>query len=290
MHRLLNVTWSGIWIGCEYAVLGVALVLNFRAGRVVNIAVGQVFVFAALLAATLQDDGFDPSVALVAATLAAGAVAGVQDRLLLQRLRRATPATLLLATVGFATLLSGLCVVLFGRDPISGAGIAPDGTTELGPWRTSWHALIFVVATVVTVGIVWLVIARTAAGRAMTAAGHDPGAAAMLGINVGLLRTGAVVTAGVLLGLAGALFLPLGVVDFSLGLRLTLFGFVAAAISGYESVPGALLGGWAFGIIDALGTAYLSSTFGLFFTFSALIVLAFVTQWVRSEREVFETV
>jgi len=290
MDRFLNVTWSGVWIGCEYAAIGVALVVNFRAARVVNVAVGQVFVFTALLAAWLQADGTDPWVALLAALVVGGAITGGQDYLLLQRLRWATPATLLLATVGVSTLLSGAAVVFFGRDPISGKGVVSEGSFELGPWRTSWNTVLFVASVIVLVLALWWLSAKTDVGRATSAAGHDAGAAAMLGINVPLLRLTATAGSGVLLGVAGALFLPLGVLDFSLGLRLTLFGFVAAAISGYYSVPGALIGGLTFGVVDALGTAYLSSTFGLFFTFSALIIIAFATQWVRTERQVFETV
>ena len=290
MDQFLNVTWSGIWIGCEYAVIGVALVLNFRAGRVVNLAVGEVFVFAFLLAAWLQEGGLSPLLAMLAAVVVGAALTGGQDYLLLQRLRRSTSATLLLATLGVSTLLSGIAVVVFGRDPTSGEGIVRDGTVAFGPVRTNWPTIVFVAAVVALIMFAWWSTSKTETGRAMAAAGHDAGAAAMLGINVPRLRLMATAGSGAMLGITGALFLPLGVLDFSLGLRLTLFGFVAAALAGYESVPGALIGGWTFGIVDALGTTYVSSTFGLFFTFSALIVIALATQRIRTDREVFDSV
>lgn len=289
MERFLNIAWSGIWIGSLYGVIGAALVLNYRAGRVVNIAIGQLFVFGALLAWWVQGDWSVPW-GVAAAFVAGGLIGGGQDVLILQRLRGASTAIVLLATVGVATALSGFAIVFFGRDPVSGEGLAPNGDFELGVWRASWDALLFVVVVLVAVAAMWVAVTRSASGRAVTASGHDAEAAAMLGINVRMLRLVSMAAAGALTGLAGALFLPLGVIDFSVGLNFTLFGFVAAAVTGYRSLGLALFGGWAIGLIDALGTTYVSSKFGLVFTFTALIVVALVAQSIRSDREVFETV
>lgn len=289
IEHIVNVGWSGIWIGCEFGAIGVALVLAFRACRIIDLSSGQIFVFAAMLAAWLQTKGVVPIVAAVAGTAAALGLALSQAHLLLRRLESASPPILLLATLSVAITLSGLSAVFFGRDAVSGAGLVGVSNVPILGWRASWNSIVFVgVVLLLTVVISWFV-SFSAAGKAMSAAGDDPGAARMLGIGVWSLRLVGMGLAGMIAGAAGVLFLPLGILDFTLGLRLTLFGFVAAAIVGYESVPGAILGGWIFGLVDAFGRAYISSVFGEAVAFGALITIILTARRLRVIQTIFQT-
>lgn len=273
LDKLLNVGWSGIWLGCQFAAIGLGLVLSFRAARVINLSLGALFVFTALLAATLQAKGWPASSAALLAVAVGLALSLAQEHFLLRRLEGVTPSILLLATLAVATTLSGLSAVFFGRDPLTGKGLVASGEMAVGGWHATWNSIVFVGLITALALAVWLFAARSTWGKAMGAAGDDPGAARMLGIDIWRLRLTGLGLAGLVVSAAGVVSLPLNVVDFSLGLRFTLFGFVAAAALGYESAPGALIGGLVFGLLDAYGTAYVSSIFAQAITFGALIAL-----------------
>lgn len=278
MDQFLNVAWSGIWLGSAYGALAVALVVSFRAARVVNMAVGALFVFAALLAEYLHAQGVATAGAAACGIAAAVVLAGAQEGFVLRRTAGSAPQVQLLGTLAVAIALSGLAAVLFGRDPITGAGVAGKAAVKLGAWHTSADAVAIVVVVLVVVAAGWVWFERTRPGKAITAIGADPGAAEMLGIGVWRWRMVAMAFAGLLAGAAGTLFLPLGVLDFSQGLSFTLYGFVAAAIAGYYGIAPALVAGWAFGVVSAVGTAYVSSVFSQAVTFGILAAVVLVAQ------------
>lgn len=286
MAQFLNIVWSGIWLGSAYSALAVALVVSYRAARVVNMAVGALFVFAALLAQWLQSKGLAVGLAAVAGAWAAVALAAGQEAFVLRRVAAAPPQIRLLGTLAVAIALSGVTATLFGRDPVTGAGPAGTADIRLGGWHTNANALMIILATLLVVLIVWGALEHSRVGKAIGAIGVDPGAAEMLGIDVWRWRLVAMAIAGLLAGGAGVLFLPLGVLDFSQGLSLTLYGFVAAAIAGYYGIARALIAGWVFGVISALGTAYVSSVFSQALTFGILAVAVLIGQRL-SARTVF---
>lgn len=281
IEQVGSIAWSGLWIGSEYAAIGVALVVSYRAAKIVNMAVGGVLIFSAMLAAALQMHGVSPPLAAIAAIAAAVLLSLGQEVLVLQRLASAPPATLLLSSLATAVLLSGLSAVFFGRDPVNGQGILPARDASIGGIHASLDSVVFVAGVVVTSLISWWFCAGTRAGRAMCAASDDPDAARMLGISVWPLRRAGMAIVGLSVGIAGPLLIPLTVVNFTQGLPLTLLGFIAAAIFGYESVPGAVVGGWLFGILNAFGIAYVSSVFGDAVAFIALIAMLLGGRYVR---------
>jgi branched-subunit amino acid ABC-type transport system permease component len=280
MDKFLNVAWSGIWLGSAYGALAVALVVSYRAARVVNMAVGAIFVFAALLAEELGSRGMAAGAAAACGVAAAVVLAAGQERLVLRPIAGAPPQILLLGTLAVAVALSGVCAVLFGRDPITGPGITGGSPVTVGPWHTDADAVAVVALTLVVVALGWRAFERSGPGKAITAVGVDPGAAQMLGIDVWRWRLVAMAFAGLLAGGAGVLFLPLGVLDFNQGLAFTLYGFVAAAIAGYAGIAPALLAGWAFGVVSAVGTAYVSSVFSQAVAFGILAAAVLVAQRV----------
>ncbi len=278
LETLTNVVWSGIWLGSVYGAIGVGLVVSFRAARLINMSLGGIFVFAAMLAAWLQGHNLAPLAAAGIAIVVATAIAAVQEEVLLRRMESVAPSIMLLATLAVAIELSGLAALFFGRDPVTGKGITTQATASVGVWHPQWNAILLVLVVLALTAAVWMFVGRSAPGKAMSAAGDDAGAARMLGFSTWRLRLAGMLLAGLVVGVAGVAFLPLGVVDFTQGLNFTLFGFVAAAITGYESVPGALIGGWIFGLAGALGTAYISSVFSEAVAFGALISLVLLAR------------
>jgi branched-subunit amino acid ABC-type transport system permease component len=276
MSQLIAVTWSGLIIGSEYAVLGVSFVICYRALKVVNLAVGSTFVMAGLFAATMQQNGIPVSATLVITGVVCALLLPLQEVGMLRFLRGTSPSYQMLSTLAFATILQGLSVAIFGRDPLSGGEFIPGGSKPVGILHADRDSVAFVACVALMALLAGLYLTRTKVGRASCAAADDPDAARMLGINVTPLRVTALLATGLLIGLSAVPFMAGATVDFTQGLPISLLGFVAAAMFGFESVLGALVGGWIFGIAAALATAYVSSVFGEAIPFSALVVMLLV--------------
>jgi branched-chain amino acid transport system permease protein len=130
---------------------------------------------------------------------------------------------------------------------------------------------------VVLMIILWFLVHRTRLGTAMRAVATDSEAAAMLGVDVDRII---VVTFFIGSALAGAAGVLNGLVFFRvwhyMGFTAGLKGFVAAVLGGIGSIPGAMLGGFLLGLIEAFATGFISSTFDDAIVFLVLILVLLI--------------
>src|SRR5439155_8156726 len=82
----------------------------------------------------------------------------------------------------------------------------------------------------VTLAMVWF-FRSSLLGQAMTACAENPGASALLGVNVVRMRQLSYGCAGLLGGIAAVLLVPLDGLTYGAGLAMTLNGFAAAAVA-----------------------------------------------------------
>jgi branched-chain amino acid transport system permease protein len=285
MDRFLNLVWAGLWLGSAYGAIAVGLVACFRSARLVNISVGAFFVFAGMLMQWLLGHGWAVGLAALAAILAVVVLSVAQERVILRPIAGATPSILLLGSLAVSLTLSGVCAVWFGRDPVTGPGIGHGVAVQIGPWHTNLEAILLLVGGVAITAVGWCTLERSAMGRAITAVGADPGAAQMLGIDVWRLRIAAMAFAGLAAGIGGVLFVPLGILDFSQGLPFLLYGFVAASLAGFMSIPWTFAASLGFGVVSSLGTAYISSVFAQAVSFGILALLVLVSQTIPGLKQ-----
>ena len=140
----------------------------------------------------------------------------------------------------------------------------------------------------VTLGLVafqyWL-FERTLLGKKLQATSQDKEMAALLGIPVAAMIMITFVYSAVLGGIAGILVAPVLFVSIQMGSTIALKAFAATIIGGFGDVAGAILGGFAIGIIETFGAAYISVPFKDAFAFLVLILfLALRPQGIFGER------
>jgi branched-chain amino acid transport system permease protein len=111
----------------------------------------------------------------------------------------------------------------------------------------------------------------TVLGIALLAVSEDREAALMRGINVRALGIGAFAVSGIVAGLLGPLIGPKTFAVATLGSDLALKGFVAMAIGGFGSAPGALIGGFAVGLIESEAGRYLGASYSNLMIFAVLL-------------------
>jgi branched-chain amino acid transport system permease protein len=142
---------------------------------------------------------------------------------------------------------------------------------------------VVIIVTVVATVILALVLTRTPFGRTIRAVAQDREAARILGISVARQYTVAFLIAGLLSGLAAVVFAPTYQVSPFMADTLLLSAFVVVVIGGLGSVPGAVVGGLALGIIQSLGATFVSQAYQSAFGFLLLvIVLVFKPSGIRN--------
>jgi branched-chain amino acid transport system permease protein len=273
MNALTQAIISGLMQGAVYALLATGLVLAFHTSRVVNLAHGESYAIAGLVASALEGAGYPLVVALPAALIAAVLFSLSVERLLLRPRRHWPVGSLILVTLAAAFLTRGALMVVMGVDALSFSRLFGGAPIRLlgGALPRQGLALIligFSAATAVTAFLIW-----SALGRQLRATAEKPEAAALLGIDIERMRTLAFAIAGALGGLGAVLLVPLVSVDFQTGLGMTLRGFIAAALA--DMSPSlAVVTGLGLGLAEALVTTYLGALAQDPVVFVALIAVA----------------
>jgi branched-chain amino acid transport system permease protein len=152
----------------------------------------------------------------------------------------------------------------------------------------SYKQIAIWVVTAVLLLAFWLLVSKTALGRAQRACEQDQKMAALLGVDVDRTISITFVIAAALAAVAGTLYLTIyGVVRFDDGFVPGVKAFTAAVLGGIGSLPGAVLGGLLIGIIETLWAEYVSSAYKDVAAFSILaIVMIFLPQGILGRPDV----
>ena len=228
----------------------------------------------------------------VTANLLAAAFVGVILGLAAYYLIDQTPATpnalgLIILTLGANLGLQGFYALSFGNDNKILPPVVADGTLRLGGAALSRSAILTsLIGVTIMVGL-WLLLNRTKIGLAMRAVAQREDVAKAMGIPV---KTVMFATWGVsaLLAAAAALLLaPTTLLSPTMMFDPLSKGFVAAVIGGMNSLPGAILGGYALGVLELMVGVYVSNEFKASFAFLVVIlVLVFRPHGILGKPEV----
>ena len=248
----------GLLTGLAYALLACGLVLVYRGSGVVNFAHGEIGAFcAAVLAKAVIDWNVPFAVALVGVTVLGGAIGGVVELAVVRRLFEGPRLILLVATIGVSQLLF-LAQLLLPR--LEGIGAFPspiDRSAEFGTLLLrSEHFMVMAVVPAVVASLA-LFLTRTPYGIAIRASAENADAASLAGISPRRISTLVWVIAGALAAITVVLINPLrGTIAGSpmpvLGPSLLLRALAAGLIGRLVSLPKALIGGLAIGVLEAL--------------------------------------
>jgi branched-chain amino acid transport system permease protein len=289
MSTFVALVVDGFTNGAVYGLIAVAFVLTYRVSRVVNIALGEFMVLAALLASYLVERASLPRYAAVlAGLLAVVLVADLFSRLVLRRAIAANVgiSQLLLLTLSLGILLQGVMLVAFGRDIHSAPPWLPGDPLEILGVPVQRQRLLLAGAAIGVAVLLAAYFARTLHGKAMVACADDGTGASLVGVKVVRFQHIAfVVTAGIA-ALAGLLLIPVTPFVYHSGLPLALMGLVTAAFARLQHAGIALGTGVAIGILEQLVGRYLSSTLqvALVFLILSALLLARPALFVESQE------
>jgi branched-chain amino acid transport system permease protein len=269
---ILQLALSGLSIGSIYALVGLALVLPFKASGIVNFAQGEIVTFGAYLALILSGLGL-PYLAVVPLVLVGAAMFGMAtERLLIRPIANQPEFTLVIVTFAIGFIIKA-AIRLHWQDntfSIDAPFVGPP--LVLGALRLNPAYLVFILGTVVVVAALFLFFGYSKFGKAMRATALDPIAAKLIGIRIGSVFSAAWALSTMLGAFVGLLLAPVIGINPEIG-HLILKGLVAAVIGGFSSLGGAVVGGLLLGLLETYAGAFFGATFKNLVPFGVLILL-----------------
>ncbi len=262
MAALLQVLISGIVVGCVYGMAALGFTIVYNATKIINFANGEFMMLGGVLLAGAAISIKMPMPFAIATAVAGCALVGwVLQRGVLDLARNSDPLTLVMLTIGAALALRGAAALVFGRDIafVPEFGLLP--LVLLGNVYIPSQGLWIIMVLVVVSTALWYVFSRTMIGKAMRAASQEPRAAALCGIEPRHAAAIAMVLAGCIGGLAGAMLAPISAAFYENGIFLGLKGFAAAVAGGLGNPMGAVVGGLLIGIVESLTAGFVASGF-----------------------------
>ena len=252
--------------------VAIGLVLIYRATRVLNFAHGEFVVLGALVTISASRAfglGILPSTFIgVGAAVLSGVLL---ERLVVRPVSRNPHFVLILATLAASILLRGAMMIVWGKDPLRLTPFSGEDPFRIGGAAILPQTLWVIAVTLAVVILLGAFMKHTAYGKAMRACAENPVSASLAGINVRFVVLLSYALAAGIGGLAGVVIAPIAGIDFQMGLLLTIKGLTAAVIGGLESFYGVVLGGLILGILEAYGSAYISSVLKDALAFAILI-------------------
>jgi len=274
MAVALQLVVSGLALGSIYALLALALVIINKATDVVNFAQGEMAMigtFAGLAALTALKA---PLWLVLLAAVPMGAIFGaVVERVAIRPLAGAPPINALIATIGLFLVFHHLAGWVWGYDPYRFPSLFSTAPIELGSVRISQASLGILGVSLGVMVLLYLFYEHTRAGTAMRAASMNRRAARLMGVNVARVSMTAWAIATAVSVVAGMLIAPLTFLDFEMMVIVLLKAFAGAILGGFNSLPGAVVGCLAIGVIENLFGAYVSTAFKDAFAFGIIVVV-----------------
>lgn len=287
MEYFIQQTINGLSLGAIYALLALSYSLIFGVLRVINFALGETLMVGAYsslgllwfldwLGLSHEENSLLLGLAAVIAAVAGGMIIGVLTEFVALRPLRHRQSPLLLS------LISSLGVSIFLQNAVltfvsSGNVRFPDLTsrepmTILGT-SLSITQIVIVVASLCLMAGISVIVYGTRLGRQIRAVRDNPGLASEYGSNPTVVITVAFMLSGALAGFAGvAAGCNYGVARYNMGFLPGVKAFCAAILGGIGDVPGAVVGGFLIGFIEAMGAAYISAEYKDVLVFAVLIL------------------
>ena len=179
---------------------------------------------------------------------------------------------ILTATLLWGIMISELIAYLYTNNAKTVLPIV-EGVVMIAGVRTPANEIFTAVVCWLVIGVLWLLVNRTRAGKAVLAASMNPRGVTLLGIELAWIYIAVWAVYGVLVGIAGVLLgMFLGVSSYSVG-PLTASAFSIVVLGGLGSVSGSLIAAYVVGYLETM-TAYLISP--AYRTIPALLLLVAV--------------
>lgn len=270
IHQIM----SGIATGGIYASVALALVMIYQATHHVNFAQGEMATFSTYIALSFINAGFPYWIAFAAAVVISFGIGVAIERILMRPLANAPVLASVGVFVGLLLIVNSLSGWFFDYTIKQFPSPFPD-QPMLGGYL-SGHEVGSTAVTLIVLVSVYLFFRYTRLGLAMRAAAFNTTSSRLVGVRVGWMLALGWGLAAAIGAVAGCMVAPIVFLDPNMMSGILLYAFAGALLGGIDNPLGAVLGGFAVGVIENIGGAYVVGT-ELKLTMALVIIVAVLT-------------
>jgi branched-chain amino acid transport system permease protein len=275
--QLLN----GLQLGAIYALIALGYTMVYGVIKLINFAHGDLMMMAAYFALIAMAKGAHPLLALAISIILTTVLGVLIERIAYKPLRKSSRLSALITAIGVSLLLQNVAMLIWG----SGAKTYPNLQASLPSFNighntiSSLSIITVILAVLVMIGL-YFFVEKSKVGTAMRAVSEDMEAAELMGINVNHTISATFAIGSALAALAAFLLCAAyPQVTPYIGAMPGIKAFIAAVIGGIGIVPGAMVGGFILGIVEALTKGFIPSQYSALsdaVVFAILIVVLLI--------------
>lgn len=274
-QQILQQLINGISLGSIYALIALGYTMIYGIIKLINFAHGDIYMVGAYIgffAITQAHLSIIP--ALIISFAVTGILGMIVEKLAYKPLRHAPRISVLITAIGVSFFLEYTSMYFVSPTPRTFPAMFGDVAVNIGGIVINGQQMLILGITAVLMVILTYLVQRTKTGKAMRAASFDTETAQLMGIDSDRIIS---LTFGIGSALAAVAGVLVGVyynsIDPLMGIMPGLKAFVAAVLGGIGILPGAVVGGLILGIVEALVSGFISSTFRDAAAFAILILV-----------------
>lgn len=275
MTQFLQQLVNGLSLGSIYALIALGYTMVYGIIKLINFAHGDIYMVGAYVgfyAVTMTKMSIIP--ALIISMVVTGLLGILVEKIAYKPLRKAPRISLLITAIGVSFFLEYTSMYFVSPTPRTFPNVIDSLSLNIGSFVINGQQLLIFIITVILMVLLTYIVQKTKMGKAMRAVSFDTETAQLMGINADRVIS---FTFGIGSALAAAGGVLVGVyynsIDPLMGIMPGLKAFVAAVLGGIGSIPGAMTGGIVLGVIEALVSGFISSTFRDAAAFAILILV-----------------
>ena len=278
LHQFLQQLINGISLGSIYALIALGYTMIYGILKLINFAHGDIYMLGAyfgFVATTMFGFSFLPAILFA---MACAAVAGIIiERIAYRPMRNAPRIAILITAIGVSFLLEYGMMLIATPQPRTFPAVFSADVYHLGPLVVNSQQVVILVSAIILMAVLTYIVQYTKIGKAMRAVSFDTDAARLMGINIDRVIS-ATFALGSALAAAGGVLVGIyyNSIDPLMGMVPGIKAFVAAVLGGIGIIPGAMVGGIILGVVEAMVSGFISSTFRDAAAFAILIIILLI--------------
>ena len=277
-QQFLQQLVNGVSLGSIYALIALGYTMIYGIIKLINFAHGDIYMVGAYIgffAITQAGLGIVP--ALLISLVTTSLLGMLVEKLAYKPLRHAPRLSVLITAIGVSFFLEYTSMYFVTPTPRTFPAVMDNFAFELGGLVINGQQMLILGITFVLMVILTYIVKFTNTGKAMRAASFDVETAQLMGINSDRIIS---ITFGIGSALAAVAGVLVGIyynsIDPLMGIMPGLKAFVAAVLGGIGILPGAVVGGIILGVVEALVSGFISSTFRDAAAFAILILVLLI--------------
>ena len=275
MHQLVQQLINGISLGSIYALIALGYTMIYGILKLINFAHGDIYMLVAYIGfvcTTMLKLPFLPS--LIISMIGAALVGMLIERVAYRPMRKAPRIAILITAIGVSFFLENAMILFASPQPHTFPAVVSATVYKVGSWIVNSQQIVILISALVLMVALTYIVNKTKAGKAMRAVSYDADAARLMGINIDTTISMTFALGSALAAAGGVLVgIYYNSIDPLMGMVPGFKAFVAAVLGGIGIIPGAMLGGIILGVVEALVSGFISSTFRDAAAFAILIII-----------------